>query len=336
MSELNEAPLGPSTDEAMVEATPEVDTLDDDLRAIYRGEQNEAKPEPEVAETDTPEPVEGEAPEPEIQVPTDLPSSLRDHWGKIPEEAREIIAASQREMAQKTAAATREVKAYEPIKESLVEAIKANPAIANMRPEEVAKQVPEIIRIGQKMSADPVNTILTLAQQHNVLDHVAQALTGQNAPQGGNASREIAELKQEIQRLRDPSWIREQYESWNVETMTLRQIEEFSSGVENWAEVENYLPQTIPLAKSILGDSAPAKAVLEKAHEIALQTFMPDKARAKAVSPEDTQEPDPVKVQKAKDAKSVNVKAQAPDKPRPQKLDDELRSIYRKSMAQGM
>lgn len=349
MSELNEASQGPSNDAPVsgeiVEAlttTPET-TLDDDLSAAWdrangteekveEEPQNEAAAEPENEENAAPETVD--EPAEEVEFPSDLPGSLREYWNDIPKGARDAISASQLEMSNKYSSANRELAAFRPIRGALEQAIRAHPAIANMRPEEVAADIPHLVKIGQDLNKNPVETLLGFARQKGVLDQLAQALTGQEA-QGGNEAalmREIAGLKQQIAGV-NPDMMRQQFDSMYRTATVEQEVMKFAGEVEDWGEVEQYIPQTIPLAQNKLGEGASARSVLEEAHKMAIQLFMPAKAPEPAPVEEAVAEVDPEQVQKAQNAKSVNVKAKSNGKARAATLDDELGAIWDKAVS---
>lgn len=353
MDDLSEASQGPSSDTnvqseiatQVVEAlTHKEPTQREAMEAAYDRMQGDNDDDPK-SETDDPEAddpaddadqetddtAEDAEPEPApkvVDLPTDLPVSLKEHWGALPAPARAAIESAHREMAGKVSQSSREVKAIEPIRNALLEAIEANPTIHGKKPEEIAAEIPEIIRIGQRLSKDPTGTILAIAQQYGALDGIAQALTGKAAPDTAAQTNEIAELKREIAALKDPKYLRDQYAGFYEETSILNDLQSFSATVDNWAEVEPLLPQVIPLAQQKLGDGTPARAVLEEAHRMAVQIFMPDKAKATEPAPEAPSEPDPAKVQKAQNAKSANVKAKSAGKQRDATLRDQLSRIY--------
>lgn len=348
MSELNEASQGPSSDTPVsgeiVEALTAETTLDDDLSAAWDRAngaedpkeelpQDEAAVEPENEENAAPETVE--EPAEEVEFPSDLPGGLRDHWKDIPKAARDAIAASQLEMSNKYSTANRELAAFRPIRGALEQAIQSHPAIANMRPEEVAADIPRLVKIGRDLNENPVQTLLGFAQQKGVLDQLAQALTGQEA-QGGNEAalmREIAGLKQQISGMANPDMMRQQFDSMYRTATVEQEVMKFAGEAEDWGEVEQYIPQTIPLAQNKLGEGASARSVLEEAHKMAIQLFMPAKAPKPAPVEEAVAEVDPEQVQKAQNAKSVNVKAKSNGKARAATLDDELSAIWDKAVS---
>lgn len=349
MGEETTAAPAPEVEE-VVTSEPETNaeiSEDDALSQVYDNLTNdeegesEAKPEndepsePESADDapddDQEEPEAAENESEEVELPHDLPVKLKDGWGKIPEEMRDTITSAHREMAQKVSQASREVNAYKPIRGALEAAIKANPAIADMKPEEVAQQLPGLVQAGQQLKQNPVQAILTLAQQHGVAQHLAQALGGN--VDGARFQQEISTLRQENERLRqelNPDRLRENFDSWHAETQTMSAVQKFANEAEHWGELEDKLPPFIEAAKAILPDSTAPEAVLEEAYNMALQRLLPDKAKAPKAASEAAPEPDPAKVESAKRATSVNVQGKSAGKPRPKTEDELLDEAWRK------
>lgn len=268
---------------------------------------------PEATEAPKEQPPAPEA----VEAPTDVPVALRKHWGAIPEDARDAVLSSQREMSRKLSDMGRQVQGISPIREALVTAVRDNPALANMRPEDVASDVMELARYSAGFKAKPLETFLGLAQKHGMIDALRQAFSGQPQAAQGTAEmqKQIGALQQQLARAADPEFIREQVSAVTFENRVMSDVQAFAETQQHWGEVEEYLPKVIPLVRDAMPD-APQKDILAKAYDLALNTYRPDlKAPVKAAV-EAAAKPDPERTQAAIQAKSVNIPAKVSGKPR--------------------
>ena len=310
--------------------TSETTDTEPDYGAVYdkltADEPVEAEPAPaEAVEAHAAEVAAPEA----TDAPTDVPVALRKHWSAIPEDARDAVLTSQREMSRKLSDMGRQVQGISPIREALVTAVKENPALANMRPEDVATDVMELARYSAGFRAKPLETFIALAQKHNMVDSLRQAFGGNPQAAQGTADlqQQIATLQQQLARAADPEFIREQVSAVTMQERVLSDVQSFAETQEHWGEVEDFLPKVIPLVRDAMPDS-PQKDILARAYEIALQTYRPDlKAPAKAAV-EAAAQPDPKRTQAAIQAKSVNVPAKVSGQPRDMTEEEMLSAVY--------
>ncbi len=312
-----------------VAATETVETTDaePDYGAVYDKLTSEAPVEAEseaVEAVESPAEVET-APEP-VEAPTDVPVALRKHWGALPEDAREAVLSSQREMSRKLSDMGRQVQGISPIRDVLVDAVKQNPAIANMRPEELARDVMELAQFSAAFKSKPLETFISLAQKHGMVDALRQAMGGQpqEAQQTASLQNEIRALKQQLARAADPEFIREQVSAVTMQERVLSDVQAFAATQEHWSEVESFMPKVIPLIREAMPDAS-GKDVLARAYELALQTYRPElKAKAQAAV-EAAAQPDPERTQAALKAKSINVSGRTSGKAR-EMTEEELYS----------
>ena len=318
---------GPAVTTETTEAEPDYGAVYDKLTAEEPAEApKEAKSEPEKA-VEAPEGVEA-APE-AVDAPTDVPVALRKHWTALPEDAREAVLASQREMSRKLSDMGRQVQGISPIRDVLVSAVKELPALGNMKPEQVAQEVVQLAKISADFRSRPLETFLTLAKQHNMTDALRQALGGQPqaAQETATLQNEIRALKDQLSRAADPEFIRQQVSAVTTQERVLSEVQAFAAKQEHWAEVESILPQFIPAIREAM-PGASEKDVLERAYETALQLKRPDlKAPAKAAV-EAAPQPDPERTQAAIQAKSVNVPARTSGKPRELTEEEAYSAVY--------
>ena len=272
-----------------------------------------AEPAPEAEEA----PAEVEAAPEAVEAPTDVPVALRKHWSALPEDARDAVLTSQREMSRKLSDMGRQVQGISPIRDVLVEAAKSNPAIMNMRPDELARDVMELAQFSAAFKSKPLETFITLANKHGMTDALRQALGGQpqEAQQSAALQNEIRTLKAQLAKAADPEFIREQVSAVTMQERVISDVQGFAAQQEHWGEVEAFMPKVIPLVRDAMPDAS-AKDVLARAYDLALQTYRPElKAKAPAAVQAATA-PDPERTQAAIQAKSINVTGRTTGKPR--------------------
>lgn len=277
--------------------------------------------EPVEAESEAVEAVEAPteveaAPEP-VEAPTDVPAALQKHWAAIPEEAREAVLSSQREMSRKLSDMGRQMQGISPIRDVLVNAVRELPALGNMKPEQVAQEVVTLAKFSADFRSKPLETFLSLAKEHNMTDALRQALGGQQQGAENTAAlhTQIRQLQEQVSRAANPDFIREQVSAVAMQERTMADVTSFASAKEHWGEVEAYMPDVIRMLQKADPES-PAKDILEKAYDTALTIYRPDlKAPAKAAV-EAAAQPDPEKAKAAIQAKSVNVPGSRAGRPR--------------------
>lgn len=330
-------------DEAM--PAPEAPQMseDDALGAVFDkfredGEPEVVEPEPE-AEPEQAETSE-EQPEPEDEAeesPGTLPASVRAVWSSLPKDARDALARSQNEMSRKLAEQGRLMSGLRPIQDAVVSAAKDMPFLADMHPGQVASEIMQLARAGQELASKPAETILGFAKKYGVEAQLAAALSGKEAaPEAAQATalkNEIASLKQQLQRVTDPEYLRSQVSSITTETRVIDEVSKFSSTAEHWAEVEPHLPLVIPAVKAKLGESASPSDVLKAAYDLALNIYLPDLQAKQAASTADADATDPKKAEAALKAKSVNISGKSSGKTRQLSEDEMLAAAYDRARA---
>lgn len=289
-----------------------------DYGAAYDKITAESPIEAEEAPAEAVEAPAEAQPAPEtVEAPTDVPVALRKHWGALPEDARDAVLSSQREMSRKLSDMGRQVQGISPIRDVLVEAAKSNPAIMNMRPDELARDVMELAQFSAAFKSKPLETFITLANKHGMTDALRQALGGQPQEAQGTAALQtkITALEQQLARAADPDFIREQVSAVTMQERVISDVQGFAAQQEHWGEVEAFMPKVIPLVRDAMPDAS-AKDVLARAYDLALQTYRPElKAKAPAAVQAATA-PDPERTQAAIQAKSINVTGRTTGKPR--------------------
>lgn len=314
-----------ATAEALAHETvaPVEASENDEYSAIY-DKITQADP---IKEEPEPQPE----PKPEvIEAPGHIPLKVREQWANLTPEARDAISASHQEMAQKLSDQGRMVQGIAPIRDVLVRAVKEMPQLSAMKPEQVAAEVFELAQINAQFKAKPVETMLTLIQKHGMADAIRQHLGGQ--PQQAAAYEEIRQLKAQIERLSNPDYLREQVSAVTTQERVMDSVQQFAQSAEHWAQVEEHMPDFVPIARKKLGESASPKDVLAAAYDLAVTTYLPDvKAKAQAAE-QAAVAPDPERTAAALKAKSVNVAGSMSGKPREMTEEERYAAAYDRAM----
>lgn len=308
------APEAVVSEPSATEAEPDYGAVYDKLTAEAPIEAEPAPAEAEVA----PEQVEtAPAPEAAVEAPTDVPTALRKHWATLPEDARDAVLTSQREMSRKLSDMGRQVQGISPIKDVLVNASRDLPALMNMRPDQVAQEVVVLAKAVADFRTKPLETFMSLAKEHNMIDALRQALGGQGQAAQDTAAMqtELRHMKDQLARAANPDFIREQVSAITMQERALSEVTEYAAGKEHWAEVEEDLPAFISAAQRARPDAS-HKDVLDLAYDLALQAKRPDLKAPAKTAVEAVPQPDPERAKAAIEAKSVNITGRTAGKPR--------------------
>lgn len=265
-------------------------------------------------------------------VPTDMPAVLKDKWKDIPEDARKGLTDWVRTQNEKATQLGREVSAIKPIRDSLVEMATEFPALHQMTPQQVMREMGELARVSQAFNDNPVNALMGLVQQHGLQEALSAALQGQQPGQSAQhvtaLQNEIRQLKGQLERVGDPQALRSQFESWQTETSTVKSVQEFAGQAEHWAQVEDQMPRYIKAVQAIADDGTPPGQILSDAYEMAVQKHGLAKAKAVPAGDEPALQPDPERAKAAMKAKSVNVNGGKTGKQRELTEDEILSQTY--------
>lgn len=345
-------------DEATAEAlasqdVPETDDMDAELDAAFdkaqeaddqpdeaqpEGDEEQAEAEEADAEAEADEDAEGdEGDDAEaVEAPSDMPASVRAQWANMTPEAREAVTASVRDMGRKMSDMGRQYGAMKPIQDSLIRASKELPAMLDMKPEQVADELTKLAKISQSFNSDPAGTLMGLIDQHGMREQVARALNTtaaprQEAPQVRGLQEHIARLERQLQEVTDPQAFDQRFE----QAMTVRQAQDvvttFAQKQEHWPTVEDDVLAVLPRVQEKLGPSASHEDVLNAAYNMALTLngLSAQAPQERAGTPAATV--DPVKTERAKQAKSVNVASRSGTRTKPKTWDEELDAAFERA-----
>jgi len=270
----------------------------------------------------------------EVHAPNYVPGAVQEVWAEIPEGAREAIAKSHQEMSAKLSNMGRQQQALNPILSEIQRATQSFPELAQMTPEQVAKDVFELANTRANLRRDPVNTLLQVAQQTGSLQQLYQRLGLQ--PQDSNVEtiqmqQEIAQLKQQLNQPNNNVNVEAMVQEQIAARDTQQEVAAFAQDREHWAVVENDMPALIPAARHLLGEYASNADVLSAAYDMAIDAKglraspkpAPQAAPAKA---------DPKRTKAAIKAKSVNVKS-SQTKQTPMSERDQMGQAWDRMMA---
>ena len=335
--EFDAAAPAPVSAEVLAPADIVTPDEDDDLGAawdrIAADDDAPSEAEPELEAEPADDEVAETAADPQVDAaPSDLPLALKTAWGALTPEVRDAVAKSHREMSQKLAEQGRLVQGITPIRDVLVEAAKTSPQLMNMTPQQVASEIMQLAKVSNDLSVRPVETIIGVIERYGIGQAVAQALGGQPVTQDAKIvpalQGEIRALQQQLQRVADPEFLRAQVSQVTAQERAFSDLQAFSAKADHWGEVEQYLPDVIPLVQKQLGPDASTKDVLSRAYDLALSIYVPD-AKAKAAPAQPAQAAsDPKRAEAVLKAKSVNVTSRPNGKQRELSEDDMLSAAY--------
>ena len=332
----NTASDGPVTEE---DVSVETLTEDQEMDAAWdriKGESEDEAPEDDASEDDAAEDGDEELEEDEstdeVAAPSELPKALRETWKDVPEHARQAMLAHHNDLNRRLSETGRQMQGIAPIREALVGAINEFPAMANMRPEDAAREIFELAKISNDFNNNPVQAMMGLIQKHGMADAVFQSLQGQSPSQGANDAtamqNRVKKLEAQLNRATSPDYLREQVTSITSQERALNDVQTFAANAEHWQEMEAHLPQVIPLVQQKLGDGAATAAVLEAAYNMALEIFKPDAKANPKPAAQKAAAPDPAAAARALKAKSVNVSGKTSGKTRTLSEDEALDAAW--------
>lgn len=303
-------------------------------------------------DTQATEPLEGgeggeldtaETSTPAVKVP--LPanwSGLDEHWSKIPPDAQEAIAASQKKIHQTLSDQGRVIAAYKPISDVFGEFKEYFDGTRGTYKGDEA--VRYLFGLQRGMDEDPVGTLMQIADTYELRGELAKMFGGQAAaggeqqPQQTDTNQallaEIGQLKKTIAGLADPSKIDERINTRLTEEKATAAVNDVISRTATkeamplYGEVEEQLPDFIKMSWRKLGDTASQEAVLKHAYDMAVNAD-PD-LRKKAAALTSAASPDASRIDAARKANATNIRSTSTGKPRELTEDEALGAIFDK------
>lgn len=304
--------------------------------------------DPEKAEkpAETAEPAEGaEEPAAEAEEPaeaaTPAPANwqgLEDVWKAIPAEHAEKVKAHFDDLHRRMSDQGRQLASIKPISDQFAQAAKSLPQLANMAPDQIAREAIQLAVIQRQLMENPVETILQVANRYGAIPGIIQKLSGQEPTEGAqhvsSLQREIADLKDQLKEALDPERIDTRI-SQSLENRTAQEaVKSFAADPANeyWQILEPHLPAHIAEIMEA-NPSMPADQVLRKAYDKALDAFPALKQAKAAAKPAAVTDLDQKRAEAAKKAASVNVKSTSNGKERPLSEEEAMSAAYDRAVA---
>ncbi len=266
--------------------------------------------------------------------PAHLPQAIKDEWVNLPQKARDAITAHQAEVDRKFGEVGRQLGAVKPIADRLSTAQQTMPELfEGMSAEQLAQGALELGAVQVRLNRAPVETIIQIAQQYGVLDHLAQRLSGQQPSTEQQAAyglqQELANLKGQLQTATNPAAMNQQFEAMMAQRDAEKVIADFATSKEHYAEIEASLPVFIDIALKGSAPGAPLSAILDAAYDMAINAI--PAVREKIRNPEAKVTAvltDPKRTEAARRAASINVKSTSTGKERAMSEEDAMRAAY--------
>lgn len=280
------------------------------------GGGNQAAEDPAQAQT-----AEGQQAAQTVQMPANW-QGLDAEWSKIPADIQAKIAEHQRDLHTRMSDQGRQIGTLKPIAEivdqnkDLYEGKKT----ADGRDVTPAFAMQFLFNAQRELSANPIGTLIKLADQAGVRQHLAAALLGQMpvpvTPQPAGLTP--ADVERMISQRHDEE---AQVRAWNDELSRLSKDKPLYSDIP-----EEDMVHSITKARARLGETADKQAVFDLAYDMAVNAD-PD-LRAKAAAAKVAAEGDQKRTAAQKRANTVNVTSTSSGKARELTEDELLSATY--------
>lgn len=283
--------------------------------------------------------VEPSTPAVTVPLPATM-TGLDEHWGKLPPEAQEAIAANQKKLHDTVSNQGRALAAYKPIADVLGEYKEYfGGTRGNHNPVEAMQY---LFNMQKAFDNNPLETLIEVAEAYELRGEL-QKMFGGAAPVDGQQPQqtdhtqallaEIGRLNKKIEGLADPSKIDERITTKLNEDRTMNAVSDVISRTSKdmplYGDVEEQLPTFIQMSWRKLGDTASQEAVLKHAYDMAVNAD-PD-LRKKAAALTSAASPEAAKVEAARKANATNIRSTTVGKPREPTEDELLQQAYRKA-----
>lgn len=332
--EITQAPAsepGSSLDAELDAAYDRINNPDPEIEAkeepakdedTVKADEKTSRPEKDAEQE---EKAEEEQPEtPAIEPPLSWSKEAKAKWSEIPPEAQEIIANRERDAHTAITKLGQEVKAYEPLKDTLnhySEVFKAN----NLEP---AQGVARLLEVQSMLDKDPVAGVREIAKAYSVdLAEFAFEDLQENAPEITSLQNEISELKQRLEARdrADQEQAQQQYQSQVNQMNEL--VAQFSADKPHF----DRLSPVIDINIKAIREREPglqAREVLEKAYNAAL--YQDDELREEMQKKHiaEAEKAALEKARKAAEAAALNVSSNEQGALTKANLDDKLDIIW--------
>ena len=339
----------PDAEEKPAKASKPVAGLDDEKPEAEKPAADKAKADDKKAEADEDDGTDkpDDKDDPVLKTfPATLPKEVKEHWSKIPERARELLANHERTLSAKVADAGRKAQAaeqlragLEPVRSSLEDAVKKFPTLADMRPEDLARRVTETAQTIELLNTNPLGALLREAQHRGVVDQLREVLNGQQPGDNGQHTQRLMQtiegLQRQVQELSDPDRFRQMLDEREHERHVASYndvVEGFASSAEHWPIVESHLPRYIEIIQ-IEQPQLAGRDLLDAAYQRAIRGLglEPERGDGQAQGLAPLQQPQAIDAGRQIQAKNVNVPRRTEGEPKPLEGQALFREAYRRA-----
>jgi hypothetical protein len=278
-----------------------------------------------------PEPVV----KPAIEVPNSWSAEMKAKFGTLSPDVQEYIAQREREAHQAITQKGEQIKAFEPIRQTLDQ---HREVFARNGVSEV-EGIQKLIEADRFLETNPGEGIKWLANHYGVdLRQLLGAPAGTDQSQG-QPPREVFELQQEVRQLKSYLTAQERAQHEARQATVAKTIEDFAAKHPHFNDVEAELLGLVPIIRS-REPNLNHEQVLEKAYERATyanpevrQRIIADQQKADAEKQRKEQEE---AVKKAKNAGSLNQKSAHGTTPsKGGSMEETMSAVYDRLMSNG-
>lgn len=244
-------------------------------------------------------------------------NGMDEDWAKIPADVQAKIATREGELHSRMSEQGRQIGTYKPV----YDVVDQNRDLFNGKKRDDGGEITPafavqfLMEAQRQIDANPVASLIQIADRYGMRQHLAAALNGQvPIPQ---TPQQPAMSPAEIQRI-----VQEALTKNATVHSANEELSRFAAGKPLYAEIsEDDMVHSIHKARNRLGDTASKQAVFDLAYDIAVNAD-PD-LRAKAAATKKAAASDPKRVADAKRANGVNVTSTSTGKAR-ELTEDEL------------
>lgn len=251
-------------------------------------------------------------------------NGMDEDWAKIPADVQAKIATREGELHSRMSEQGRQIGTYKPV----YDVVEQNRDLFNGKKRDDGGEITPafavqfLMEAQRQIDANPVASLIQIADRYGMRHHLAAALTGQIPIPQTAPQQQPAMTPAEIQRI-----VKEALTEDATVKSANEELSRFAAGKPLFAEIsEDDMVHSIQKARNRLGDTASKQAVFDLAYDIAVNAD-PD-LRAKAAATKKAAASDPKRVADAKRANGVNVTSTSSGKARELTEDELLAQAY--------
>lgn len=278
--------------------------------------------------TDQPSETEQETASPSITAPNSWSAEMKAKWGSLPPEAQQYIAQRESEMHAAITQKGEQIKAFEPIRQTLDQhrEVFAKNGVSE------AEGISKLIQADRYLESNPYEAIQWLANSYGV--DLRQFATGDpsssDQPQA-QTPREVIELRQEINQLKGYLTAQQRQAHEAEQATVVKTVEEFAKDKPHFEKVRKIMGSLMQAGEASDLNEAYEKATY--AHPEVRQLILEDQRKAAEAKRKAEQEK---AVSQAKKAGSVNLKSTQGTTPaKGASIEETMAATYDRLMSNG-